>query len=169
MSPPSSLLGVVAAGAVAPITLAVGIGLGTASGSENTQVPGTDPSCLGTTGAGMDAGQGKINEAQARNAQTIYQVATAAKLPARAAVIAIATAMQKPRLVNHTTTDHDSLGLFQQRPSQGWGTPAQVTDPAHAAKRFYARLVEVPRWQNIPLTRAAQAVQRSAYPDAYAR
>src|SRR5262249_7443171 len=65
--------------------------------------------------------------------------------------------------------DHDSLGLFQQRPSQGWGTPAQILDPMHAATTFYRHLLNVPGWQTIPLTRAAQAVQRSAFPGAYAK
>jgi hypothetical protein len=65
--------------------------------------------------------------------------------------------------------DHDSLGLFQQRPSQGWGTPAQVMDPAYAARKFYDKLLTIPGWQQLPLTEAAQRVQVSAYPDAYAK
>jgi murein DD-endopeptidase MepM/ murein hydrolase activator NlpD len=65
--------------------------------------------------------------------------------------------------------DHDSLGLFQQRPSAGWGTPAQVRDPVYASTKFYDKLKAVPNWQSKPLTKAAQAVQVSAYPDAYAK
>ncbi|GAB3848670.1 hypothetical protein GCM10027610_070610 [Dactylosporangium cerinum] len=65
--------------------------------------------------------------------------------------------------------DHDSLGLFQQRPSQGWGSPAQLLDPVWAASRFYDALLRVTGWQQLPLTVAAQRVQRSAYPDAYAK
>jgi cell wall-associated NlpC family hydrolase len=65
--------------------------------------------------------------------------------------------------------DHDSLGLFQQRPSQGWGTPAQILDPKYASSKFYTKLLTVKDWQGLPLTVAAQAVQRSAYPDAYAK
>ncbi len=64
--------------------------------------------------------------------------------------------------------DRDSLGLFQQRPSQGWGTPDQILTPTYAATRFYQALVAIPNWQQIPLTEAANAVQRSAHPSAYA-
>src|SRR5262249_20140244 len=60
-------------------------------------------------------------------------------------------------------------GAFQPRPAQGWGTPAQIMNPAYAATTFYQHLVQVPDWQHIPLTEAAQAVQRSAFPNAYAR
>jgi cell wall-associated NlpC family hydrolase len=90
-------------------------------------------------------------------------------LPPRAWVIALATARQESALVNVRYGDRDSLGLFQQRPSQNWGTPAQIMDPMYAATTFYRRLVQVPNWQHIPLTEAAQAVQRSAFPNAYAR
>ncbi|MCW2942160.1 MAG: hypothetical protein JWN00_5145, partial [Actinomycetia bacterium] len=64
---------------------------------------------------------------------------------------------------------HDSLGLFAQRPSQGWGTPAQVTDPLYASRQFYTHLIKVTGWQALPLTQAAQAVQHSGLPGAYAR
>lgn len=81
--------------------------------------------------------------------------------------------MQESTLHNYGNlgdrNDHDSLGLFQQRPSQGWGTPAQVTNPVHAATSFYQHLLRITGWQTMPLTQAAQAVQRSAYPDAYAK
>jgi murein DD-endopeptidase MepM/ murein hydrolase activator NlpD len=91
----------------------------------------------------------------------------------RGQIIAVATAMQEPGLSNlghlGEGNDHDSLGLFQQRPSQGWGTPQQIMDPVHAAGSLYAKLVTIPGWQQMPLTEAAQAVQRSAYPDAYAK
>jgi|GEM_PF-6193367 len=65
--------------------------------------------------------------------------------------------------------DHDSLGQFQQRPSRGWGTPAQILNPAHPATSFYQHLLRVRGWQTLPLTRAAQAVQRSAFAGAYAK
>jgi cell wall-associated NlpC family hydrolase len=90
-------------------------------------------------------------------------------LPARAWVIALATAQQESGLRNLAHGDRDSLGLFQQRPSQGWGTPQQLMNPTYAATKFYQRLVQVPNWQTIPLTEAAQAVQRSAFPNAYAQ
>jgi peptidoglycan DL-endopeptidase CwlO len=95
--------------------------------------------------------------------------AGAVALPARAWVIALATAQQESGLRNLDHGDRDSLGLFQQRPSQGWGTPAQIMNPAYAATKFYEHLVQVPNWQTIPLTDAAQAVQRSAFPNAYAK
>ncbi|MDI6105005.1 M23 family metallopeptidase [Actinoplanes sp. NEAU-A12] len=110
---------------------------------------------------------------QIRNAAIIIDVGADLKLPPRAWVIAVATAMQESRLVNlghlGTRNDHDSLGLFQQRPSTGWGTPAQVRDPVYASTKFYNKLQTVEGWDTLPLTRAAQAVQISAYPDAYAK
>jgi hypothetical protein len=77
--------------------------------------------------------------------------------------------MQESKLFNIGYGDADSLGLFQQRPSMGWGTEEQVQDPVYAAGRFYDALVKVPDYTELPLTQAAQKVQRSAYPDAYAR
>ena len=106
---------------------------------------------------------------QAANAATIADVARARGLPQRAVVIALATAQQESGLRNLPYGDRDSLGLFQQRPSQGWGTPAEVQDPVHAAGRFYDHLVRIPHWQTGQLTVVAQAVQRSAYPRAYQR
>jgi peptidoglycan DL-endopeptidase CwlO len=65
--------------------------------------------------------------------------------------------------------DHDSLGVFQQRPSQGWGSPEEVRDPVYATRTFFERLLTVPGWETMPVTRAAQVVQRSAFPNAYAK
>jgi hypothetical protein len=104
---------------------------------------------------------------QAANARTIAGVAAARGLPQRAVVIALATALQESHLRNLHYGDRDSLGLFQQRPSQGWGTAAQVQDPAYAAGRFFDHLVTVPGWQTGRLTDVAQAVQRSGFPQAY--
>ena len=87
----------------------------------------------------------------------------------RGQVVAVATALQESGLRNLPFGDRDSLGLFQQRPSQGWGTPTQILDPGYAAGRFYVALLTVPGWQRLPVAAAAQAVQRSAVPDAYAR
>lgn len=107
--------------------------------------------------------------AQIRNASSIVNTARTRSLPPRAAVIAVATAIQESSLNNLAGGDRDSVGLFQQRPSQGWGTTAQLTDPVYAANRFYDAVVRVPDWQTKPLTDVAQAVQRSATPGAYAR
>jgi murein DD-endopeptidase MepM/ murein hydrolase activator NlpD len=115
----------------------------------------------------------QLSQEQMHNAAIIVAVGQQYPTPARAWVIAIATALQESNLHNYgdlgARNDHDSLGLFQQRPSQGWGTPEQIMDPVYSSKKFYAKLLTVPHWQTIPLTRAAQRVQRSAYPDAYAK
>jgi hypothetical protein len=106
---------------------------------------------------------------QAVNAATITAVGTARDLPERAVTIALATALQESSLRNIDYGDRDSLGLFQQRPSQGWGEPEEIMDPAYSAGMFYDHLVEVPGYTDLPLTDAAQRVQRSAFPDAYAK
>jgi hypothetical protein len=110
---------------------------------------------------------------QRKNAATIIQVGVALAIPERGQVIALATAMQESRLYNlghlGANNDHDSLGLFQQRPSMGWGTAAQVTDPVFAATAFYLALKRVPGWQSMAVTVAAQRVQRSAFPNAFAQ
>ena len=108
-----------------------------------------------------------LSTEQAANAATVTAVAITRKLPQRAAVIAIATALQESKLVNVEHGDRDSLGLFQQRPSQGWGTPTQVLDPRYAVGKFYDKLVKVRDWKTRPITQVAQAVQQSAYPEAY--
>jgi murein DD-endopeptidase MepM/ murein hydrolase activator NlpD len=116
---------------------------------------------------------GPYNTEQIKNAAIIINVGKQLKLPPRAWVIAVATAMQESNLKNlghlGKRNDHDSLGLFQQRPSSGWGSPEQVTDPVYAATRFYGKLRKVKNWDSLALTRAAQRVQISAYPGAYAK
>ncbi|MFI6180539.1 C40 family peptidase [Nonomuraea sp. NPDC051191] len=106
---------------------------------------------------------------QQANATLIVEVAMERGLPARAAVIAVATALQESQLRNLRYGHLDSLGLFQQRPLQGWGTREQILDPHYATGTFYDHLVKVKRWEQLPLPRAAQAVQRSGFPDAYAQ
>jgi cell wall-associated NlpC family hydrolase len=106
---------------------------------------------------------------QVTDAATIVRTGQAASVPQYGLIIAVATAMQESQLVNLPYGDRDSLGLFQQRPSQGWGTPAQIMDPVYAAGQFYRRLLQVPSWQNLPLTVAAQDVQHSGAPAAYAK
>ncbi len=104
---------------------------------------------------------------QASHAATIAAVGEELGLPGRAVTIALATALQESGLRNLPYGDRDSLGLFQQRPSQGWGTSEQVTDPRYAAAAFFTALAELPDWETQRLTDAAQAVQRSAFPEAY--
>ncbi|MFI6760973.1 hypothetical protein ACIBF5_17740 [Micromonospora sp. NPDC050417] len=107
------------------------------------------------------------------NARAIVQTAKREGVGERGAVIGVATSLQESKLENlghlGASNDHDSLGLFQQRPSSGWGTPAQVTDPDYAASAFFNGLKRVNGWQNMPLTEAAQTVQVSAFPFAYAQ
>ncbi|QHT54720.1 M23 family metallopeptidase [Cellulomonas sp. H30R-01] len=120
------------------------------------------------------------------NAQAIIAAGAAAGVGRRGLIVAIATALQESGLRNLDHGDRDSLGLFQQRPSQGWGTPQQVRDPTFAALAFFggrtsphfspatgraspAGLVDVTGWAEVPLTVAAQSVQRSAFPSAYAK
>ncbi len=110
-----------------------------------------------------------LDPEQAANAATIAAVGRRLGLPPHATTVALATAMQESRLRNLSYGDRDSLGLFQQRPSQGWGTPTQVSTPAYAAAAFFRRLAQVDGWERLPVTVAAQAVQRSAFPEAYAR
>ena len=106
---------------------------------------------------------------QARNATTIAAVGKRLDMPDHAVSIALATAYLESGLHNISYGDRDSLGLFQQRPSQGWGTPAQIMTPHYAAAAFYQHLAHVAGWQVIPVTEAAQKVQRSALPNGYAQ
>lgn len=123
--------------------------------------------CSATVGADTF----ELTPTQAGNAALISGVAVNRGLPARAASIAIATAFQESRLENIDYGDDagpDSRGLFQQRPSQGWGTQEQIMTPLYATGAFYDALVEVPDYESLPITEAAQTVQRSAFPQAYA-
>jgi murein DD-endopeptidase MepM/ murein hydrolase activator NlpD len=125
--------------------------------------------CEGAIGQGDPAALAALDDEQRGNGQVIVEVGAGMEIAPRAWVIAVATAMQESGLRNLDYGDRDSLGLFQQRPSMGWGTREQILDPEYASTAFYERLLQVPNWQQLPLTVAAQAVQRSAYPDAYAR
>jgi hypothetical protein len=104
---------------------------------------------------------------QAANAATVSAVAAYEGLPDHAVTVALATAFQESKLVNIGYGDRDSLGLFQQRPSQGWGTRTQIADPVYASTAFYRALVRLPHWQSDSVEVAAQAVQRSADGTAY--
>lgn len=119
--------------------------------------------------ASVNGHEATLDPEQAENAALITALAVRRGLPARAATIALATVMQESKLYNLEGGDRDSLGLFQQRPSQGWGTRAQVLDPVHAANAFYDALVRIDGYEKLEITVAAQKVQRSAYPSAYAK
>jgi hypothetical protein len=124
--------------------------------------------CIAVVGGGT----AELAPDQAVYASLITAVAVQRGLPPRAASIALATAMQESKLRNIAHGDQagpDSRGLFQQRPSQGWGTEAQVMDPYYAANAFYDALVQIPGYESMEITEAAQTVQRSAFPAAYAQ
>lgn len=118
-----------------------------------------------------------LTSEQNNNARTIIAVAKGAGLPQRAQVVAIATALQESNLQNLHYGDRDSQGLFQQRPSAGWGSTSEITDPATAAKLFFGvadnaetkGLTQVAGWQTMSVAEAAQSTQISAFPDAYAK
>jgi hypothetical protein len=121
------------------------------------------PGCQAGTGVAaipMDTDQAAI-------AATIAGVAARGRLPRQAVVIAFATALQESQMQNLDYGDRDSLGVFQQRPSQGWGSPAEVEDPVYAATRFFGALVRVPGYTTLPVDQAAQDVQHSADGSAY--
>ena len=117
-----------------------------------------------------------LSAEQRGNAATIVSVGRSLGVPDRGIVIALAAAMQESSLRNLAHGDRDSVGLFQQRPSQGWGSAAALQDPATAARLFFTGnagrtrgLLDVPGWSSMSVTGAAQAVQVSAYPKAYAQ
>lgn len=105
---------------------------------------------------------------QAGNAALITAVAVRRGLPARAATIAVATSIQESGLRNLDYGDRDSVGLFQQRPSQGWGTAEEIRDPLYATNAFYDALVQIEDYQALEITVASDLVQRSAFPNAVA-
>lgn len=127
------------------------------------------PPLVTRCGADLEGTSWFLDPDQADNAALLAGTSMRRSLPARATTIAIATALQESRLRNIEHGDRDSVGLFQQRPSQGWGTVEQILDPVYSTNAFYDALVQVDGYQDLPITEAAQAVQRSAFPDAYAQ
>lgn len=134
-------------------------------GSDQTMVGGSS-SCTATVNTPTSS---RLDQEQLVNAYTIVQVGVSRGVSARGLIIALATALQESTLRNLHYGDRDSVGLFQQRPSSGWGSIAELTDPSTASAKFYSALARVPNWQEMPLTEAAQAVQRSAFPLAYTK
>ena len=116
----------------------------------------------------VDGKEVTLSVEQAENAALITAISVQRGMPARAATIALATAYQESKLYNIESGDRDSLGLFQQRPSQGWGSPEQVLDPYYATNAFYDELAEIEGYDSMRITEAAQEVQRSGFPEAYA-
>ncbi|MFF9063651.1 C40 family peptidase [Streptomyces sp. NPDC014882] len=170
---------------LSPILLA-GTGMMLASSAEAVQSNGTLSNCLtdldsseiadqvsklldGASGEDVHIKGLDLPAEQVPNAQTIVAAGLSLDIPKKGQIIALATAMQESRLRNLNYGDRDSLGLFQQRPSQGWGSAEQIRDPTYASEQFYKRLLKVNGWQQMTVTQAAQAVQRSGLPDAYAQ
>lgn len=131
----------------------------------STQVP---PRATGCVAGPADQGF-ELSPGQAAIAATIAGVASRQHLPDRAVAIAYATALQESKLANLDYGDRDSVGVFQQRPSEGWGTTKQIEDPVYATSRFFAALVAVRGYLHMPIYEAAQAVQHSADGSAYAQ
>ncbi|WP_132432463.1 hypothetical protein [Pseudonocardia endophytica] len=127
-------------------------------------LPGT-PGCT-VTGGERDVA---LTLEQAGNAATIAGVGVAEGMPDHAVTVALATALQETGLRNLSGGDRDSAGLFQQRPSQGWGTYDQVTDPVYSARAFYTKLRTEPHWPTLDVADAAQLIQRSADGSLYAQ
>ena len=135
--------------------------------------PAVDKGKLIPHGVQGDQSRIDLNDEQTGNVKAIIAATKKSGLDERAAVVSIATSLQESKLENlghlGDRNDHDSQGLFQQRPSSGWGTVEQITDPEYATMAFLKGLKQVDGWQDMPLTKAAQTVQVSAYPDHYAQ
>jgi hypothetical protein len=122
-----------------------------------------NPQCTITAGGMTET----FDPEQAGNAALIAAVAIKRDLPPRAATIALTTAIQESKIRNLRYGDRDSLGLFQQRPSQGWGTEQQILDPIHATNAFFDALVKYKGYETADITKIAQRVQKSGFPEAY--
>ncbi|MEU6230314.1 C40 family peptidase [Streptomyces sp. NPDC047042] len=170
---------------LSPILIA-GTGMMLASSADAVQSSGSFSNCLtdidtdevaeqvtkildGASGKNVHVEGLDLPAEQVPNAATIVAAGLSLDVPKKGQIIALATAMQESRLRNLNYGDRDSLGLFQQRPSQGWGSAQQIRDPVYASEQFYKHLLKVSGWQQMTVAQAAQAVQRSAYPDAYAQ
>ncbi|MFD8524113.1 C40 family peptidase [Streptomyces capillispiralis] len=170
---------------LSPILLA-GTGMMLASSAEAVQSSSSFSNCLTDIDSDkvaeqvtkiLDGASGKdvhiegldLPAEQVPNAATIVAAGLSLDVPKKGQIIALATAMQESRLRNLGYGDRDSLGLFQQRPSQGWGSAQQIRDPTYASEQFYKHLLKVDGWQQMTVTQAAQAVQKSGLPDAYAQ
>jgi cell wall-associated NlpC family hydrolase len=122
----------------------------------------------GSGGGSQQVGTTSFTAEQMTNAQTITSVVRQRSLPQRAAVIAVSAALVESDLRNTTSGDRDSVGLFQERPSQGWGSPEDILNPVYATSKFLDHLVTVPGWASLPPGVAEQDVERSAFPNRYA-
>jgi hypothetical protein len=149
------VVGLAALAVVAGTAVAVRLGFG----------PLPDPQGCSATVSGRTV---DLDPEQSENAALIAAIAVQRGMPARAASIALATAYQESKILNLEHGDRDSIGLFQQRPSQGWGTREQILNPYYSINAFYDALAKIDGYESMRITEAAQEVQRSGYPEAYA-
>lgn len=167
-SPLALAAAAVGAWLVTPV-LVLGVFVAANSGSMSLALGETGCGPGGGPGGGaVEAAEGTYTAEQMTIARTIVDTTARRDLPKRAAVLAVATALVESELRNLDHGDRDSLGVFQQRPSQGWGTRAQLLDPVYATNAFLDRLEAIDGWQQLPDGAAEQQVQRSAYPGRYA-
>ncbi len=183
---PTAVAAPVTGGPHADAVSAIDLATGKKTGTETVKPAQTTGSDKVPTGAdrpgrdkliphGVDGAQSRIplDDAQLTNAEAIVTAAKETGVGERGAVIGVATSLQESKLYNlghlGAYNDHDSEGLFQQRPSSGWGTSEQIADPDYASKAFFNALKNVGGWRDLPLTAAAQTVQVSAFPYAYAQ
>lgn len=145
--------------------LLVGGGVWLVGTLRDVMAPGLSTGCTATVGDHSY----RLALDQSENASQIATQAVQRGMPARAASIALATALQESKLRNIDYGDLDSVGLFQQRPSQGWGSMEEIMDPVFSANAFYDALEQVPGYADLPINDAAQIVQRSGYPHAYGK
>ncbi|QNN51719.1 hypothetical protein [Nocardioides mesophilus] len=156
------------AGRVARVLLVLVLGLAAAAGVGVLLYTGVGPfpdpeGCTAQVGEVTV----ELDTDQAENAATIAAIGVRRGLPARAVSIALATAYQESKIRNLDHGDRDSVGIFQQRPSQGWGTSRQIQDPVYATNQFYDELEKIDGFETMRITEAAQRVQRSGFPEAY--
>jgi hypothetical protein len=158
---------------VLAVVFALGVYLATQHIGDKVTLPAGPYTCIVSGEKGVGLGEVRLDPEQMANAATIAAVGIRRNFAEQAIVVAIATALQESKLRNldHLgyTNDHDSVGLFQQRPSQGWGSAEQIADPRYASDRFYTALNKIKNWQTMRVTDAAQQVQHSAYPEAYGK
>jgi hypothetical protein len=167
-------IGIVAVGAGSSAGGVVAIAAGKGSASESSCTPAAP---AGTTGDTVAVGEVGYTEAQIEIVKQIIGVGKGVSIPEKGWIIAVMVAMQESTIQNLDGGDADSLGIMQQRPSTGWGTREQIKNPVYAIQAFYLGvngngnpgLMSVPGWDSMPYTQAAQLVQRSAFPDAYAK
>jgi cell wall-associated NlpC family hydrolase len=164
--------GLLSAVVLVPTVLLGGGGSGTAAAASVSQnAANTGGQCTytpkkidGVAEAGIT-----LSATQLQIAGTAVGVAKQRKLPAQASIDVLAAGLQESTLTNLSSGDRDSVGFLQQRPSQGWGTVAQIMDPAYAAGKFFDHLVDVANWQKLPAGQAIQKVQISGTPAAYGK